>query len=223
MWQDFPFFVVPKYWKSDKSEDYTSNILEVKGYDMEFADYIRMAIEKTPRHMQKELAEIIGVRETHMSSMVKGKMAIPDKALVKMAVLIGEGVTPGQIWEAQQAARAATEEERQLWLPFVKGARGMAHAASIFVTVATIAAGTIFVSPTPAKAAPVLNLALDQSLLCKVTYRNTELITTPPFQPSSSWRLALHHFTSNAGHSMTRAPASRFHVRVSCVSKCRQG
>jgi DNA-binding transcriptional regulator YdaS (Cro superfamily) len=124
---------------------------------MDFFEYI--AAGKAKAGSQKQLAEVIGVRETHMSAMAKGKMPIPDKALAKLAMLIDDGTTPGQIWEAQQAARAATEEERQLWLPFVKGARGMAHAASIFVALGAVLIGTSFVSSPTLQAAPVLNVS----------------------------------------------------------------
>lgn len=84
-----------------------------------FDEYISQG--KTKAGSQKHLAEIIGIRENSLSDMVAGRRPIPAAALARLAQFLGN-VTPGQIWEAQQAARAETEEEKQLWLPFIRAA-----------------------------------------------------------------------------------------------------
>lgn len=133
---------------------------------MEFIDYIEAG--KKIAGNQKKLANAIGVKETSMSAMVKGKVPIPAHALAKLAMLIGQGVTPGEIWEAQQAARAETEEERQLWLPFMKNAHSLKHAASIFMAVAI--AFLVSAYPTESRAATgfSINNKYSDCLLCQL-------------------------------------------------------
>ncbi|MFA9439297.1 hypothetical protein ACDA63_06625 [Uliginosibacterium sp. sgz301328] len=126
---------------------------------MEFSDYIEKGVEKAGS--QKRLATLIGVRESHMSQMAKALRPIPAEALARLAMLIGEGVTPGQIWEAQQAARAETEEERQLWLPFVKHAHGMAKAASLLMTMGLSALAAVILFLTPAQDAHAKSMGYD--------------------------------------------------------------
>jgi plasmid maintenance system antidote protein VapI len=114
---------------------------------MEFHEYIGLGVQIAGS--QKKLATLIGVRESHMSDMAKGKRPVPAEALAKLALLLDNGTTPGQIWESQQAARAATEEEKQLWLPFVKHARGMARAASLLMTMGLAALASVIIVLTP--------------------------------------------------------------------------
>lgn len=91
-----------------------------RGYDMNFDEIIKKAIAAAGS--QRELADFLGESESNMSKMIKGKRPIPAEGLRRLAVLLNDRTTPGQIWEAQQAARAQTEEERQLWLPFLSRA-----------------------------------------------------------------------------------------------------
>lgn len=97
---------------------------------MNFDEIIKKAISAAGS--QRQLADFLGESESNMSKMIKGKRPIPAEGLRRLAVLLNDRTTPGQIWEAQQAARAETEEERQLWLPFLSRAAAVMLVASAF-------------------------------------------------------------------------------------------
>lgn len=97
---------------------------------MNFEEIIKKAISAAGS--QRQLADFLGESESNMSKMIKGKRPIPAEGLRRLAVLLNDRTTPGQIWEAQQAARAETEEERQLWLPFLSRAAAVMLVASAF-------------------------------------------------------------------------------------------
>ena len=113
---------------------------------MEFHEIIAKAIKAAKT--QRALADIIEESESNLAKMIKGKRAIPAEKLRRIAILLNDGTTPGQIWEAQQAARAESEEERQLWLPFVKGSSGLARAACVLMTLglSALMAVTLFLT-----------------------------------------------------------------------------
>ncbi|MFT4173957.1 MAG: hypothetical protein QM639_15435 [Rhodocyclaceae bacterium] len=115
---------------------------------MEFEDYLQRGEELAGS--KAALARAIGVHASTVNQTLKGKCPLPAEAMRKLALLLNDGTTPGQIWEAQQAARAATEEERQLWLPFVKHAHGMAKAASLLMTMGLSILAIVILVLTPA-------------------------------------------------------------------------
>ncbi|MGC3965324.1 MAG: hypothetical protein QM803_18955 [Rhodocyclaceae bacterium] len=116
---------------------------------MEFNDYIEAGVATTGS--KAALSRALGVHAPTLHAAIKGKVPLTPEALRKLALLLNDGTTPGQIWEAQQAARAATEEERQLWLPFVKHAHGMAKAASLLMTTGLSALAAVILFLTPAQ------------------------------------------------------------------------
>lgn len=102
---------------------------------MEFLDYINAGLSKTDGN-KAQLARELGIAAPSLHQIIAGKIRMPERAIAKLAIMTN--TDPGEIWKAQNAARAETEEEKQLWLPFInRAAAGFAFfciGAAICVT-----------------------------------------------------------------------------------------
>ena len=134
---------------------------------------------------QKALALRISQDAGNIRGAKAGIKGLPDYACVMIAELIGENAIT--VIAASNLVTEKKEERRKVWHPFVK------HAASILMTI-IVASVTTVVTPSPAKAAPMLHV-VDSTLyimsndirtlsaLLRSTENAQETIIYLPFRP----------------------------------------
>lgn len=127
-------------------------------------EYLRYVTEGKERAGSwKELADVLGVPQSNMSKIKNGLRGMDEDQVMRLSLLIN--VEFVEIMAAQKVDRAHTNEERQLWLPFVRNAHSM-HAVVILCICAAAVFETIFVSPLPGDPHLASLYAVIPSLLC---------------------------------------------------------
>lgn len=116
---------------------------------MELRDYIEMGTRKAGN--LTALGKILDVSQPNMSHSKAQKKPLPIDAVVKLAEYLNCDLK-GLI-AANELVSEKKEEKRRFWSPFVENAK-----AASFALALTIALVTNFVTPTPAEAAPILEV-----------------------------------------------------------------
>jgi hypothetical protein len=129
---------------------------------MEYLKYVEAGKEKAGSW--KALAAILAVPQTNMSAIKNGVRGMSEDQMLRLSMLIE--VEFVEIMATQKVERANTDEERQLWLPFVKSQAFAIHAAVILAICAAGLLETFFVSPSAQDPHLALLFGLIPSLLC---------------------------------------------------------
>lgn len=124
---------------------------------MELRDYIEQGATKAGNLTQ--LGKLLGQDQRNMTSAKSHRRPLPLDAAVRLADYLETDLRA--VIAANELVTEKKEEKRAFWTPFVQHAK----AASIALTFSLV---TNFVTPSPAEAAPVLNSARSEFVLCKV-------------------------------------------------------
>jgi transcriptional regulator with XRE-family HTH domain len=121
-----------------------------KVIEMDLRDYIE---EGQRRHKSlKELAVYLGVTPNSLTDAKAHRRSLSASACVKLSDLLN--VDLREIIAASELATERKEEKRAFWLPFVKSAQ-IGKIAGLTLILAVV---TNFVTPSPAEAAPMLEV-----------------------------------------------------------------
>lgn len=128
---------------------------------MELKDYLDAGAKKAGS--LTALGLMLGMSQPTMSNIKAGKRPMPIDAVVKLADYIGADLRA--LIAANELVTERKEEKRAFWTPFTELGR-----AAVFLLALLFACVTNFVTPTPANAAPVLKVAPQDFVLCKLLY-----------------------------------------------------
>ncbi|MBS1197476.1 MAG: hypothetical protein H6R18_1261 [Proteobacteria bacterium] len=125
---------------------------------MELRDCIESGIKR--KTTVTALATYLGVNPNSISDAKAHRRGLPNDACVKLARLIG--AEPLDVIAASELATEKKTEKREFWLSFVNPAK-TARVAGYALILTCV---TSFVTPSPAEAAPLHNMTMEQFVLC---------------------------------------------------------
>lgn len=117
---------------------------------MELRDYIEIGTKKAGN--LTALGKILDVSQPNMSHSKAQKKPLPIDAVVKLADYIGTDLHA--LIAANELVTERKEEKRRFWFTFVENVR--IHQIVLALTIVGV---TNFVTPSPAEAAPLLEVA----------------------------------------------------------------
>lgn len=123
---------------------------QAKEFFMELRDYIEIGATKAGS--LTALGKLLDMSQPRMSHCKAHKERLPIEAVVKLADYIGTDLRA--LIAANELVTEKKEEKRRFWSPFVEHAK-----AASFALALTIALVANFVTPTPAEAAQILEVA----------------------------------------------------------------
>ncbi|CAN5906944.1 hypothetical protein BH11PSE12_BH11PSE12_17220 [soil metagenome] len=134
---------------------------------MRTSKYLDEVMRAKSLKRDKELAEWLGVSAPAIAQYRSGARTMDNEKCVKIALELN--IDPLKIIMASDLDKAERSGQKSLWEVFTMRTVTTANTALLLLLV------NLFLTPTPAEAAPALNVNNGIFILCKITFKTKEI------------------------------------------------